>query len=164
MSSPDVPVAEGVEARETGEGKFQVEIRTGGATFVADEPAEIGGLGSGPTPYDLLGSALAACTVMTLRLYAERKGWPLAAARVRVLHRREGLDAKDRFAREVVLDGPLSADQRRQLLEIANRCPVHRTLERGAELVTVLAEAPLPGKLDPAPAEHMADMMEACAD
>src|SRR5262245_41159216 len=113
MVSQDVPVVEGVEARETGRGKFQVEIRAGGSTILADEPVEVGGEGIGPTPYDLLGSALGACTVMTLRLYADRKGWPLKSATVRVLHRRA---ARDRFAREIVLEGPLSDEQRRRLL------------------------------------------------
>lgn len=164
MANPHEVLPEGVEVRETGRGKFQVEIRAAGATFIADEPAEVGGSGSGPTPYDLLGSALGACTVMTLRLYADRKGWPLKTAAARVLHRRGSLGGRDRFAREVILDGPLSPDQRRRLLEIAERCPVHQALERGAELVTVLVEEPQPGRLDPAPAEHMIDMIEACRD
>jgi putative redox protein len=164
MPDNDLAVTEGVEAEPTGMGRFQVEIRTGTATFVADEPVSVGGEGAGPTPYDLLGAALAACTTMTVKLYAERKGWPLTEVRVRVLHRREGLTARDRFAREIVLAGKLSDTQRRRLLEIANRCPVHQTLERGSDLVTVLAEAPLPGRLDPEPAEHMADMIKACDD
>lgn len=161
MVSEYLPVVEGVEARETGRGKFQVEIRAGGAIFLADEPVEVGGEGAGPTPYDLLGSALAACTVMTLRLYSERKGWPLKSAAVRVLHGRAG---RDRLAREIVLEGPLTVEQRRRLLEIANRCPVHQALEGGVDLVTVLAEEPLPGKLDPAPPEHMREMVKVCED
>ncbi len=160
----DPSALEGVEVRETGVGGFQVEVRAAGTTFLADEPVAVGGLGAGPTPYDLIASALGACTTMTMRLYAERKGWPLKQATVRVLHRRDGLQAKDRFAREIVLEGDLSSEQRHRLLEIADRCPVHLTLERGAEVITVLAERPLPGKLDPAPVEHMADMVEACAD
>lgn len=160
LTNDDVP--EGVEIAETGDGRFQVEVRAGGAQFLADEPATVGGLGSGPTPYDLLGAALGACTSMTLRLYAEKKGWALRKATVRVLHHREGLAAKDRFAREIVLEGDLSPEQRRRLLEIANRCPVHLTLERGSDVVTILAEQPLAGGLDPEPVEHMADMLEAC--
>jgi len=164
MQSQDEPVMEGVEVRETGQGRFQVEIRAGGGRFVADEPVEVGGLSSGPTPYDLLGSALGACTAMTVRMYAERKGWPLTSTTVRVLHRRGGLQTRDRFAREIVLEGALTSEQRRRLLEIANRCPVHQTLERGAEVITVLAEQPLAGGLDPAPVEHARDMAEACRD
>jgi putative redox protein len=164
MAGRDDPMDEGVEVHETGRGKFQVEINAAGTRFVADEPAEVGGAGAGPTPYDLLGSALGACTAMTLRLYADKKGWPLRSVKVRVIHRRGALEAKDRFAREIVLDGDLAPDQRRRLLEIANRCPVHLTLERGAEVVTVLAERALSGGLDPAPVEHMKDMAEACRD
>lgn len=155
---------EGVEIRETGAGGFQVEIRAGGAQFFGDEPLAAGGLGSGPTPYELLSSALGACTAMTVRLYAERKGWPLDNVFVRVVHRRESLQAKDRFAREIRLEGDLSFDQRRRLLEIAERCPVHQTLERGSEVVTVLAEQPLAGHLDPEPLGHMEDMLEACEE
>jgi putative redox protein len=164
MPDSENDVVEGVEVRETHGGKFQVQVRAGGATFIADEPVGAGGLGSGPTPYDLLASALGACTVMTVRLYAERKGWPLKNATVRVLHRRGSLDAKDRFAREIVLDGDLSPDQRHRLLEIANRCPVHQTLERGSDVITVLAEKPVEGHLDPEPKAHMGDMVEACED
>jgi putative redox protein len=163
ISQDDAPL-EGVEVRETRRGKYQVEVRAAGVRLFADEPVEAGGLGSGPTPYDLLGSALGACTAMTIRLYAERKGWPLEEVSVRVLHRRDGLTAKDRFAREIVVDGPLSSDQRRKLLEIANRCPVHQTLERGSDVISVLAEQPLEGHLDPAPTEHAKDMVEACKD
>ncbi len=162
MPSQDEAVIEGVEVRLTGHGRFQVAVRTAGGGFIADEPEAVGGLGSGPTPYDLLGSALGACTAMTLRLYAERKGWPLASAKVRVLHRSGGLAARDRFAREIVLEGELTPEQRRRLVEIANRCPVHQTLERGADVITVLAERPLSGGLDPEPVEHASDMAEAC--
>lgn len=164
MPDADEPLMEGVEVRETGSGKFQVEIRAGGTSFYADEPEAVGGLGSGPNPYDLLGSALGACTAMTVRLYADRKAWPLRRVAVRVLHGRTGLEAKDRFAREIVLEGELSHEQRRRLLEIANRCPVHQTLERGSDVITVLAEQPLPGHLDPEPIGHVEDMAEACKD
>jgi putative redox protein len=153
---------DGVEIRETGAGLFQVEVEAAGTRFFADEPVAAGGLGAGPNPYELLSSALGACTAMTIRLYAERKGWPLKRVNVRVIHRRDGLQAKDRFAREIRLEGELSFDQRRRLLEIAERCPVHLTLERGSEVVTVLAEQPLAGHLDPEPMGHMTDMVEAC--
>jgi putative redox protein len=155
---------EGVEVTETGAGRFQAQVHAAGTTFLVDEPVPAGGLGSGPNPYDLIGAALGACTVMTLRLYAERKGWPLKRATVRVLHHRGALEEKDRFAREIVLEGQLSGEQRQRLLEIANRCPVHQTVERGSDVITVLTEEPLEGKLDPAPLEHCRDMQEACAD
>ncbi len=155
---PDV-----VTVSETGAGRFQVQVAAPGLTFLADEPVAAGGLGSGPNPYDLLASALGACTAMTLRLYAERKGWPLERTEVRVLHARTGLEGRDRFAREIVLHGPLDTTQRSRLMEIADRCPVHRTLERGSEIITVLAHPPtLEG---PAAGDgHLADMEEACCD
>ena len=164
MASQDEMVAEGVEVRETGAGKFQVEVDAAGTRFFVDEPAAAGGLGSGPNPYDLLAAALGACTAMTVRLYATRKGWPLQSVTVRVLHRREGLGAKDRFAREIVLTGDLSHEQKERILAIANRCPVHETLERGSEVITILAQQPLAGGLDPEPVAHHHDMMQACRD
>lgn len=153
-----------VTVAETGAGKFQVEILAPGATFFADEPVEAGGLGSGPNPYDLLAAALGACTSMTLRLYAERKGWPLEHVMVRVVHARTGEGGRDRFAREVVLGGPLETAQRTRLLEIADKCPVHRTLERGSEIVTVLSAPPPADTLALAGEGHLRDMLEACAD
>jgi putative redox protein len=162
MPDPDDERLEGVEVRETGAGRFQVEVRTASGRFFVDEPRASGGLASGPTPYDLIGSAIGACTAMTVRLYAERKHWPLRSVSVRVLHHRG--EEKERFAREIVLEGELDPEQRRRLLEIAERCPVHQTLEHGVDIVTVLAEQPLPGHLDPEPVEHADDMAQACED
>ena len=126
-----------VVVEETGEGGFQVEVLAGAARFLADEPVEVGGLGSGPTPYDLLSAGLGACTAMTLRLYARRKGWPLARVRVCVGHaRNSGMSPPDAFMREIAIDGALSAEQRTKLIEIAARCPVHLSLERGARIET----------------------------
>jgi putative redox protein len=116
--------------------------------LLADEPADLGGSDRGPTPYGLLAAALGACTSMTLRLYARRKGWPLAEVGVDVEHDRihaadAGDDGKGRgidlFRRTIRLDGPLDADQRARLLEIAGKCPVHRTLVAGAKVETALA-------------------------
>jgi putative redox protein len=126
---------------------------------VADEPVEAGGLGSGPTPYDLLSAVLGACTAMTLRMYARRKGWPLARVRVCVGHSR---DAKatppDAFVREIVLEGDLSADQHARLVEIAQRCPVHRTLENGSRVQTREAEALEPLRGVETAGQHALDM------
>lgn len=160
---PAVEDPDTVTVAETGVGKFQVAVLAAGASFLADEPVAAGGLGSGPNPYDLLCAALGACTAMTLRLYAERKGWPLARATVRVLHTRTS-DGGDRFAREVTLEGALDAEQRRRLLEIAERCPVHRTLERPAEILTVAAQPPALEERERAGVGHLRAMEAACED
>lgn len=139
--SADKINGEAVLVTETGAGKYQVEVKAGPSTFLADEPANVGGLDSGPSPYDLLGAALGACTVMTLRLYANRKQWPLTRAEAKVLHRRSSLQARDVFVRSIHLEGPLDDTQRARLLEIANRCPVHVTLERGSDITTSLVSA-----------------------
>ena len=126
-----------VIVEETGAGDFQVEVTAGGVHFLADEPVEVGGLGSGPTPYDLLCAGLGACTAMTLRMYARRKGWPMRRVRVCVGHAKiKGEDPPDGFLREVALDGELTAEQRLRLLEIAERCPIHDTLKQGARVST----------------------------
>ena len=121
----------------TGEG-LCTELEAGGHTLVADEPESLGGTDEGPTPYDYLLAALGGCTAMTLRMYADRKGWPLEAVTVRLSQER--IHAKDcgeceteegridRIEREIELEGPLDDKQRRRLLEIADMCPVHRTL------------------------------------
>jgi uncharacterized OsmC-like protein/alpha-beta hydrolase superfamily lysophospholipase len=118
--------------------KFAQEIRVGRHRLIADEPVAYGGADGGPTPYDLLVAALGACTSMTLRLYAAAKKLPLDHVSVQLKH--EKIHAKDcmdcdtkeekidRIEREIQLEGALNDDQRRRLLEIADRCPVHRTL------------------------------------
>ena len=105
--------------------------------FFADEPAEVGGLGSGPTPYDLLCAGLGACTAMTVCMYARRKSLPLRWVRVCVGHiRTKGDTPADGFMREVALEGGLTDEQRARLIEIAERCPVHSTLKQGALVST----------------------------
>jgi putative redox protein len=135
-----------VLVRETGGGKFQQEILSGSHRFLADEPVKVGGLDSGPGPYDLLLAGLGACTSMTLRLYADHKKLPLERVSVRLMHNRihaedclncetkEGMI--DRIDRSITMEGPLDAEQRKRLLEIANKCPVHRTLESEIEIRT----------------------------
>jgi uncharacterized OsmC-like protein len=127
-----------VIVRETRRGRFTQEIIAGRHHLTADEPVNVGGLDSGPGPYDLLLAALGACTSMTLRLYADRKKLPLTRTEVRLRHSRiyatdcaecetkEGM--LDRIERVITLEGDLDAQARKQLLEIADKCPVHRTL------------------------------------
>jgi putative redox protein len=128
-------------AEDSGHGGLQVLISAGPARFVADEPVALGGLDLGPTPHDLVSAGLAACTIQTLRLYAKRKGWPLGAVEVRVSHRRDiAMTPVDIFDRTIVLGGPLDEEQRLRLLEIAEKCPVHRMLAAGATISTVVGE------------------------
>lgn len=156
--SAEAPLGEGVLVAETGLGRYQVAARAATGAFLVDEPVSVGGLGSGPTPYDLLSAALGSCTAITLRLYAERKGWPLERVQVSVRHHRASLKERDRFDRTILLEGPLDDAQRDRLLQIAEQCPVHRTFERGSDVVTVLSavdEAPIAAEGEP---EHMRDM------
>jgi len=128
-----------VVVTETGVGKFQQTIRAGRHSLVADEPVDVGGLDSGPGPYDLLLAALGACTSMTLRLYADRKQLPLERTSVKLTHSRihaadcETCETKegmlDRIDKDITVEGPLDADARARLLEIAEKCPVNRTLK-----------------------------------
>lgn len=123
---------------ETGHGKFQQEVRIGPHRLLADEPAAVGGMDSGPTPYDLLLAGLGACTAMTLRLYAEAKGIPLTRVAVALTHAKTyATDCADcatkegkidRIERVLTLEGDLDATMREKLLAIADKCPVHRTL------------------------------------
>lgn len=157
----------GVTARPTGNGRFQAEVAFRGGTLFADEPAEVGGDGTGPTPYELLSGALAACTAMTLKLYAERKGWTLPPFSVEAAHSiqpgENGAAARDRFAREIVFEGPLDDEQRAKLLEVADKCPVHRTLMRGFDIVTHIGMGGAHPPGEPA-IRHECDMEEACRD
>lgn len=140
-----------VSVAETGNGKFQVEVVSGVHKLIADEPESYGGLDSGPSPYDLLSAALGACTSMTLRMYAQHKGIDLDRVSVHVSHGKvhaedcedcgEGRDGKiDRFERELVLEGNIDEATRQRLREIADKCPVHMTLEKGAAIVTRLRD------------------------
>jgi putative redox protein len=138
-----------VLVRETGSG-FTQEILTDRHRLLADEPREVGGTDLGMSPYELLMAALGACTTMTLRMYATRRKLPLARVAVRLRHDRihagdcadcENDDARiDRIQRHLTLDGPLDASQRERLLDIADRCPVHRTLHAGVRVETVLQQ------------------------
>lgn len=126
-------------AEKTAQGRFQVRVQTGQHNFFMDEPAAAGGLDSGPNPFDLLCAAVAGCTLMTLKLYADRKGWILDGLRVRVTHHKGANGAQDRFERVLEL-GKVTDEQRDNLLRIAERCPVHLLLERGAQVDTTVVQ------------------------
>lgn len=134
----ELQAADGEVVAKTKVDGFRTDVRLGKHSLVADEPTSVGGTNLGPTPYDLLSAALAACTSMTLRMYANHKKIDLRSATVRVEHGKihaddcvdcETTDGKiDEFRRAIVLEGDLTEAQRKRMLEIADRCPVHRTL------------------------------------
>ena len=138
-------------AARTRSGGFRTDIVAGGHALVADEPASVGGTDAGPSPYDLLSAALAACTSMTLQMYASHKKIDLDSATVRIrhgkIHAKDCEDCEssegriDQFERELVLAGDLTQEQRQRMLEIADRCPVHRTLHGEVKVRTALADA-----------------------
>jgi putative redox protein len=142
-----------VVVRETGEGKFQNLVISGRHRLIADEPVAAGGLDTGPNPYDYLSIALGACTAMTLRVYAEHKKLPLGSVSVEVSHGKiaadhcadcgevaEGRGGKiDRFERTIRIAGGMDAALEAKIAEIAGKCPVHRTLEHSAAIVTRIA-------------------------
>lgn len=138
-----------VVVEDSDAGPLAETIRSGVHVLRADEPAANGGNDTGPNPYDYLLAALGSCTAMTLRMYARLKKWPLQKVTVRLKHDKihatdcaecETKEGKvDRIERLIELDGPLSDEQRQRLLEIANRCPVHRTLTSEIHIPTRLA-------------------------
>lgn len=124
---------------ESGNGKFGQFVTTEGHVFGADEPVAAGGQGTGPDPFELVLAGLGACTAMTLRMYADRKGLKLDRVRVELRHVRRATQSAglvDRFERVIELEGDLDTDARQRLLEIADRCPVSQTLKRSSEIVT----------------------------
>lgn len=135
------------EAEKEGLTEFLFDGRHG---LLADEPVHLGGRDTGPSPYDLLLMSLGACTAMTLRLYARRKAWPLERVLVRLRHRK--IHAEDcatcetvkgfidSIDRRIELLGPLTDEQRKRLMEVADMCPIHRTLLSEVTIDTTLAE------------------------
>jgi uncharacterized OsmC-like protein/alpha/beta superfamily hydrolase len=146
--APEVPRI--VTVQETGNGKFQQRVAVGPHRSLADEPVAVGGADSGPGPYDLLLSALGTCTSMTVRLYADRKQLPLERTTVTLshakIHAEDCADCEtkvgllDRIERVIAFEGDLDAEQRAKLIEIADKCPVHRTLTSEVKIVTRMAK------------------------
>ncbi len=139
-----------VVVAETGQGPFLNSVVSGDHRFLADEPVSIGGFDAGPGPFDFLAAGLGACTSMTLRMYANRKEMDLQRVTVEVYHEKVAHDADetgkvpsgmvDLFTRRLKIEGELTEAQRSDLLRIADRCPVHRTLEAGSRIVTTNLE------------------------
>lgn len=123
---------------EAGTSRFYNAVRTEGHEFVMDEPEVMGGTDIGPSPFALVVAALGACTNMTLRMYADMKKWPLDQVQTEVIHTPS--KSGHHFSRVVSIEGALDAEQRARLLEIANKCPVHKLLEGQAQVDTRLAE------------------------
>ncbi|MFW5641105.1 MAG: alpha/beta fold hydrolase [Thermodesulfobacteriota bacterium] len=137
----------------TGKSGYRTEISASGHDLIADEPKSLGGSDMGPNPYDYLAAGLGACTTMTLRMYADRKEWPLDEIVARLKHQKVHADAcedcetksgkLDEIDREIEVIGDLSEEQRKRLLEIADKCPVHRTLHSEIKIRTrIKAENP----------------------
>ena len=132
-------------------GSFLTQLKIGEHSLVGDEPEAAGGTDQGPTPYDFLGAALASCTVMTLQFYAKRESLPLESAHATVKNQR--IHAKDcqecnsdqgfihRFDVTLRLTGPLSTEQREKLLQVAQRCPVYKTLSSEIKIYETLESA-----------------------
>ncbi|MEL6258057.1 MAG: bifunctional alpha/beta hydrolase/OsmC family protein [Pseudomonadota bacterium] len=136
-ATPTADLSGAVVVEETGAGLFQNHMTVRGFEAIADEPPRYGGGDTGPTPYDFLTMALGACTSITMRMYAERKGWSVDKIAIRLTHGKDHAEdcanceegqKVDIFEKEIRIEGPLDDAQRQRLFEIADRCPVHRTL------------------------------------
>lgn len=138
---------------QTGHGKFGTEVHTISHRFIADEPKSYGGDDTGPTPYDLLLGALGTCTAMTMKMYADRKGWPFEGTRIHVTHERNHAEDCGHIAYEEegmqvqalnrvieVLGDDLTGEQHDKIIEIADKCPVHKTLEGHIHIHTTVAD------------------------
>jgi putative redox protein len=136
---------------ESGEGPYHLDINASGHLLSADEPQSVGGTDRGPTPYDLLCAALGACTTITLRMYANRKELPVTHIETEVDHdKRHAEDSAeaegaakhkiDVFTRRIRIEGDVTDDQRQRMLQIADLCPVHKTLESSSHIETRLAD------------------------
>lgn len=126
---------------ENGKGRYQQTVAIGEHRLIADEPLSDGGEDAGPAPIELVMAGLGACTSMTLRMYAERKGLALKGVSVALCHDKIDIDGtpRDRIRRTISLEGELTDEQRQRLLEIAGKCPTHRVLAQSLKLEYVLS-------------------------
>jgi putative redox protein len=135
-----------VTVNENGSGRYQQTINAGRHTLLADEPLAAGGGDAGPSPFDFLLAALGSCTSITLRMYAQRKGLALTRVSVALSHRKIETEVQgqikqlDHIERVITLDGELSPEQRQRLLEIANKCPMYRTLKSDIAIDSRIAD------------------------
>lgn len=129
-----------VVVSENGNGRYQQTVIAGQHQLLADEPISMGGDDTGPTPFDFIMAGLGACTSITLRMYAERKGLLLTGIRVALSHEKIEVDGtrRDLIKRSITLEGELSAAVRQRLLEIAEKCPVHKTLSQSCTIDSTL--------------------------
>ena len=135
-------MSEPVIVKERAGGKYTQDVMTSRHHLYADEPASYGSADLGPTPYEFLCAGLGACTSITLRMYVERKKWNVSHIGVEVSHKKVSsgdTPAKDVFTRKITIEGEVDATQRARMLEIANKCPVHKTLEASNAVITVEA-------------------------
>ncbi len=132
----------GVIVQENGQGRYQQEVIVGEHRLLADEPVSVGGADAGPAPLEFVMAGLGACTSMTVRMYAERKGIPLTRISVSLSHDRVKVASipRDRIVRKITLEGDLTVEQRARLLEIANNCPVHKALEQPLVIESALVD------------------------
>lgn len=130
-----------VVVAENGKGRYQQAVTVGQHQLLADEPVDVGGADAGPAPFDFVMAGLGACTSMTLRMYAERREFPLTHVSVSLSYDRVTVDgvARDHIQRTITLEGELSDEQRQRLLEIANKCPVHRALSQSLLIDSAIA-------------------------
>ena len=130
-----------VVVAENGKGRYQQAVTVGQDQLLADEPVDVGGADAGPAPFDFVMAGLGACTSMTLRMYAERREFPLTHLSVSLSYDKVTVDgvARDHIQRTITLEGELSDEQRQRLLEIANKCPVHRALSQSLLIDSAIA-------------------------
>lgn len=130
-----------VVVAENGKGRYQHGVTVGQHQLIADEPVSVGGADAGPAPFELVMAGLGACTSMTLRMYAERKGLALTRIAVALSHEKIEVDGtwRDHVRRTITLEGDLTGEERQRLLDIAGKCPTHRALAQSLLLDCVLS-------------------------